>query len=200
MDNFGFMGVATQTVNSAKQFLLNRLSDASQDDVALSDIEKRMFVFSEMAPEPGWEANEKFDAECDSNEYELKITKLLRRAYADDKKTPDSRTLWRDCLEALRKEDFYGLVMIDQAKIPRPVDYTAWLDPQFIVFTVLELTVLGLAFEVLADPLHWRLPSEGLRLLLFVFFIVVAWLLGDGYRRLQNNRVEQRQKRTASRG
>jgi len=196
------MRAATQTIDSAKQFLLNRmLEQASQDDVALSDIEKRMFLFSEMAPQPDWEANEKFDADCDSNEYERKITKLLRRAYAHDKKTPDGRTLWRDCLEALKKADFYGLVMIDRAKIPRPVDLMQWLDPQFIVFTLLELTVLGLAFEALADPLHWRLVhSDGLRLLLFVLLIAAAWLVGDGYRRLQNHQTEQRQKRTASRG
>src|SRR5260221_9206583 len=107
---------------AAKQFLLGRVVDqASKDGLSLSDIERRMFLFSETAPETDWEANETFEAEYDDAEYERKVTKLLRRAYAHDRKTSEDN--WREALETLQREDFYGLVMVDQAKIPRPKDY-----------------------------------------------------------------------------
>src|SRR3954471_23291708 len=80
---------STETVESAKQFLLNRLiQQASLDEIVLSDLEKRMFFFSELSANPDWEANEKFEAEYDDSEYEKKVAKLLRHAYSHDVKNP----------------------------------------------------------------------------------------------------------------
>jgi len=172
-------------VDSAKQFLLNKvIEQASHDHAVLSHIEKRMFLFSEMASAPDWQANETFGAEYDCEEYERKIAKFLRRAYAHDKKTPSGTNAWRECLESLKNEDFYGLVMVDLAKIPRPLSYWSWLTPKFIAFTIGELIVLALAFAALSDRFSWIPINSGwLRLFLFVLFVTLAWLLGEVYRR-----------------
>jgi hypothetical protein len=109
------------TSESAKQFLLVKvLEQATLDGVSLSDIEKRMFFFSETSQNPpDFEASEKFDAEYDDDSYETKIAQLLKRAYARDKKLPDGKSVWKEHLSALANEDFYGLVMVDQAGIPQ---------------------------------------------------------------------------------
>jgi len=44
------MSASTQTVESAKLFLLSKLDEQGlRDGVSLTDIEKRMFMFSEVA-------------------------------------------------------------------------------------------------------------------------------------------------------
>ena len=68
--------------DSAKLFLLSKLDEqASNDGVALDEIERRMFLFSESG-RPDFEANEKFEKDYGSNEYEAKVAKLLARSYA----------------------------------------------------------------------------------------------------------------------
>jgi hypothetical protein len=189
-----------QTVDSAKQFLLNRLIEqAAADGATLSEIEKRLFLFSELSPNPDWEANEKFEAECDGSEYERKIAKLLRHAYAHDKKAAESVDTWRDSLKALAKEDFYGLVMVDQAKISRPKDYFSLFDPAFAAFAVLELAIVGLAFGVLSSRIHWRfLVSDTLRFAAFAFLVAAAWGLGNVYARFQDKKATERFSRSAA--
>jgi hypothetical protein len=108
------------TCESAKQFLLSRLREqASRDGVALDEIERRMFLFPESSGRPDLEANEKFDKNYGSNTYESKIARLLGRAYADGRTTEGIRASWEGALKAPGSEDFYGLVMVDQAGIPR---------------------------------------------------------------------------------
>jgi hypothetical protein len=188
-----------QTVDSAKQFLLNRLIEqAAADGATLSEVEKRMFLFSELSPNPDWEANEKFEAEYDDLEYEKKVAKLLRHAYAHDKKAAEGVDIWRDSLKALTKEDFYGLVMVDQAKIPRPKDYFSFFDPAFVAFTVLELAIVGLAFGVLSSRIRWRLlGSDTARLATFAFLVAAAWGLGNVYGRFQDSKAAERFSRKA---
>jgi hypothetical protein len=65
------------TCDSAKRFLLSKLGEqASHDDIALDEIEQRMFLFSESSGTPDLEANEKFDKEYDSSAYESKVAKI----------------------------------------------------------------------------------------------------------------------------
>jgi len=174
-----------QTVESAKQFLLNRLLEqASAAGISLSDLEKRMFLFSEVSQRPpDWEANERFEAECDQAEYERKIARLLRKAYAHDKKTAGSTEIWTESLKALAKEDFYGLAMLDQAKIPRPTSYasmlSSFLDPAFVTFAVFEFLIVALAFVNISG--HPSLPffgSDVARFFEFAVLIALAWQLG----------------------
>jgi hypothetical protein len=109
----------TYTPDSAKEFLLMKLFEqASLDAVSISEIEKRMFLFSETSQNPpDFEASDKFDAEYDDEVYEAKIAQLLKRVYARDKQTSEGKALWKKYLDALANEDFYGLVMVDQAGI-----------------------------------------------------------------------------------
>ena len=192
-----------QTVDSAKQFLLDRINEqASKDGVTLSEVEKRMFLFSELSSAPDWEANEKFEAELDDAEYERKIAKLLRRAYAHDRKTSEST--WREAMGALKREDFYGLVMVDQAKIPRPKDYLSAksvfssYDP---VFLLLEVAILGVAFGVLSNRIHSSLfGSDNSRLVVVALLVALAWGIGKMYGRLQSKRAAERLRRLDSDG
>ena len=174
-----------QTVESAKQFLITRISEqAAADGIVLSDIEKRMFLFSEMSPNTDWEANEQFEKEFDDSEYENKIARLLRQAYASDKKNPGGERTWEESLETLSKEDFYGLVMVDLAKIPRHVDYLSFVSPRLVLFAVCEVIIFGAALGMLSNYFKLSfLTSDGLRLIIFVLLIAGGWELGEVYRR-----------------
>jgi len=178
------MNSATQTVESAKQFLLSKLDEqALRDGVSLSDIERRMFLFSEVGNSPpDFEAAEQFDAECDDTAYEKKIAKLLRRSYARDKKAADSRRSWKEALSVFRDEGFYGLVMVDQAGIPRPGDsvWKALFSPMLFE----ELAVMAIGFIVVFRPdiVHLVLP-DWLRLLLLPVFFYLMWLTGEVFKR-----------------
>ena len=114
------------TVASAKQFLPSKVKDqASRDGVPLADMELRMFLFSETSGSFDMGAQEEFDRTYDSGACEAKLAKLLRKAHARDKRNTDRRKQWQQALKALRGEDFDGLVMVDQAGIPR-VDASWW--------------------------------------------------------------------------
>lgn len=178
-----------QTAESAKQFLVNRIIEQAKiDGAGLSEVEKRMFLFSATAPNPDWEANEKFEAGYDDSEYEKKIAKLLRHAYAHDKKVSGQAGLWQEHLEALREEDFYGLVMVDQAHIPRPKvvitisNLVSGLKnivaPKNILFAFAEGVVALVAIASFLDrvPKPPLLSSDGMRL--FVCALCVAAFLG----------------------
>jgi hypothetical protein len=82
------------TSDSAKQFLLSKVTEqAASDGDALDEIERRMFLFSESSGSPDFEAQERFDRGYAHKTYESKITKLLRRCYAHDKRTEDGKYL-----------------------------------------------------------------------------------------------------------
>lgn len=173
------------TRDSAKEFLLSKLGEqASHDSIVLDDIERRMFLFSESSGKPDFEANEKFDKEYDSSTYESKVAKLLGRACARDKQTEDGRASWKAALTALEGEDFYGLVMVDQAKIPRVdslrVDQSLW---RFLI-GLLPLALVEIGFLVVGCVLVFQPSRLGLRLpdwfrlLLMPLFFWLLWYVG----------------------
>jgi hypothetical protein len=182
------MVATAQTADSAKHFLLNRLLEqAEHDGETLSEIEQRMFLFSETSGgTPDYDASATFDAECDSSEYEAKIAKLLRRAYTRDKKSSGTKVCWEKYLEALRNEDFYGLVMVDQAGIPRakPEIFRAKSDilkfaAEFGLFAAIEVVIIAVGSLLVFQPgkLHLNLP-DWFRLLLMPVFAWLLWLGG----------------------
>jgi hypothetical protein len=69
----------------AKDFLVQQTSEqAALENVSLSDLEKRMMYFTESDPrscENPFDLNGEFEAQYDSGEYELKISRLLHQAY-----------------------------------------------------------------------------------------------------------------------
>ncbi len=91
------------------------IAEADLEHVSLVDVEKRMLAFSE--PDPSFTEdiiaiNDEFERSCNPDEYENKITQLLKNARdRDGESTPDREQEWKDALEALRKEDHSILVM-----------------------------------------------------------------------------------------
>ena len=169
------------TIDSAKEFLLAKVRDrAAREGVSFDDIEQRMFLFSETSATPDFEANEKFDASYDTGAYEAKVTKLLRKAYARDKRNVDRKTEWREALKALNKEDFYGLVMVDQANIPR-VDMSGWAFVfQMLPLAVTELAVIGLCwFVVFRDSGIMGSLPDWTRIVALIPFVALFWYVGN---------------------
>jgi hypothetical protein len=178
------MPVETQTVDSAKQFLFSKvLEQAQRDGVSLSDVEKRMLVFSEGSASSGdVKAEQEFEVEFDDQQSEAKIAKLFQRAYGYDKKMSDEENPWKQALDALRKADIYMLVMVDQAGIPRPRSYVAVpsaFDPEDILFAVFEIGVLAAGFVIVFDPLRWGwVRSDLIRLAVMLISIGICWFVG----------------------
>ena len=182
------MEVASQTPESAKQFLLTRvLEEAQRDGVKLTDIERRMFLFSETSGQADPEANEKFESEYDSDKYERKITALLKNAYQRDAKNTVEQQSWKEALAALRNEDFYGLVMIDAAGIPRPQATAAipsLFDKRLIIFLITAAGVIGIAVLLILDPLRSNFIRPGWpRIVLIPVFLGILWWLAEMHRR-----------------
>jgi len=170
---------------SAKRFLLAKLEEqAVRDGVPLSALEKKMFLFSEGAASDKMQAlAEEFDAACSDAEYEEKVAKLLEAACRRDKQTPEAVAAWKQSLKALSEEDFYGLVMVEQAGLPfsrRSVagdirlGVGAFLDLARVTAVSLAVGVPG--FLIVFDPFQWSLiHSQWIRLLLFPVFVFGVW-------------------------
>ena len=174
------------TVDSAKQFLLAKVkSRAEHDGVPVDDIEQRMFLFSETSGIADLTANEKFEASYHADAYEAKMAKLLREAYQHDKRDEDRKEEWSEALRALSTEDFYGLVMVDQAEIPRkasnPLSATSFWAflMEMLPFAVTALAVIGICWFVVFHPwgIMARLPDWS-RLLFLALFAGLFWYVG----------------------
>jgi len=185
------MRLSSETPASAKQFLLSKLQEqAFRDSIDLSEPEKHMFLFSETSGQTDMEAEEKVDVE-----YETKIAKLLRRCYAYDKKNGSGVEIWKEALSALSHEDFYGLVMVDQAGIPRPKSFPSIFRSftiEDVLFAIFELAIVAAAFALLSDRIQWGIAlPDWLRILLFAACGWIAWKVsGVWQRRIATKRAQ----------
>lgn len=107
----------------ALDFIAARIADEAQrEGVQLSEVERKMLYFSETAwtlPDI-WEVNDKFDSEYDQDEYEKKISTLIKKALARARKLqPEEFDAWNEAIHRLSKDDRYLLVMTGQAGIRR---------------------------------------------------------------------------------
>jgi hypothetical protein len=114
-----------RSARDAKEFLVARIVDEAQrEGVSLSDVERKMLYFSETgwAPPDIMVTNEEFDRECDQDEYEKKIARIVHHAREGARKEgEESLGAWSDAIRTLRKEDHYLLVMIDRSNsVERP--------------------------------------------------------------------------------
>ncbi len=164
----------------AKQFFLAALDEqAARDGVLLAEEERQTFLSSEASPLTDGGDPLNFDAEHDVAAYESKIAKLLKQAYRHDRSDPTRADLWKQSLRALKGEDFYGMVMMEQAGLPVP-------EPGFdLLKTIIELGPLTATMLIFAvpfvllclDPFQWNIvPNIWLRVLLFVALGIGAWL------------------------
>ena len=159
------------------------------DGIRLSEVEKAMLSFSEpTATSAEMAAAEAFEKEYDSDKNEAKIAKLIRRAYQRDKKL-GYQDLWQRSLAALRHDDSYLLVMLEQAgiKIPgRGRALAATLLDKRTILTLGSMAVVGLAGFLFLIPLRGMkeplagdlVHSDLLRGVLFVLWIAMLWGIG----------------------
>ena len=109
------------TPREAKEFLISKIVEqAQQEQVSLSEIERKMLYYTES----GWtlpdiaDVSDDFDREYDQTDYEDKIAKLVRRAYKGLSRGPrEEYEKWWTAIHLLEKEDHYILVMIGLARL-----------------------------------------------------------------------------------
>ena len=139
----------------AKEFLVSSIvSEASLENVPLSEIERKELFFSET----GWtlsdimRVNEEFERNYDSGEYERKIAHLIRNARKRAERTDsEGGKSWADAIEILSEEDHYILVMIKQAggsTRPRGGLLKLFLPAFAIIALFLGLTIIAEHFRI----------------------------------------------------
>jgi hypothetical protein len=166
-------------VREAKDFLVDRIKQqAMLEEVPLSDVEIDMLYFTEQGglSEKIQKAAEEFDQLYDMAEYERKISRLMKHAYAEIKKQdPAAKAIWDSAIRCLRKGDHYILVMCGGVQ---PI----------VVAVVVGLILLSLAFFA---GLNWftnRFPPPSPHVLLGVFVgaIVLALLFPRTFGKMFN--------------
>jgi hypothetical protein len=161
---------------AAKKFLVSRIvAEANRQGIPLSEVEQKMLYFSESYPTlPEMaEVSEKFDKECNSEEYEEKISKLSQSAYRRDlKESDDTAQRWKDAIGLLKTEDHYILVMVS---VSRPASDVVKLFLTGIVVTVFGLALI-VALEWAKEDILPRIPRWILSLAFAVSCAVFLFL------------------------
>jgi hypothetical protein len=138
----------------AKRFLANKIaSEAVREGTALSDVEKRMLLFSEQEPESTVGFPEGLLDDIDEA-YEKRVISLLKAAYARDRDNPLERQQYEDAMKTLNGSDHYILVMAGAAlprapKIQNLAD-AALLGPNKISTLIYILIGVGVVVAIIA--------------------------------------------------
>jgi hypothetical protein len=157
-----------ETIEAAKDYLVEKIvAEAARQSVALSNVEREMLYFTEDFSEPMEAANEAFDREYDTDEYEAKIGSIVRSI--ESRNTPEEQDKWDEAVVKLSEGDHYLPVLINGAA-PRPAF------PSFLP-KCLQRWLPAL------DRAQPPPPGDRLRLIvvgfiIFVFIFVVAALSG----------------------
>jgi hypothetical protein len=100
---------------NAKKFLAGKITaEAAIQGMPLSDGEQKLLLFSEQDPESPTDIPEEL-LEGVNEEYERRVTSLLKAAYARDRNNPLERQQYEDAMKALEGSDHYILVMAEAA-------------------------------------------------------------------------------------
>jgi len=93
------------------------IEQAAIENIALSEVERKMLLFSESSPTlPDIaQVNEVFDREGDVAEYETKVAGLIRGIQSSLRKNAEARHAWDEAMQHLRGEDYYFMVMLNEA-------------------------------------------------------------------------------------
>ena len=177
-------------VLEAKDFLVQQTAEqAALERVPLSDLEKRMMYFTETdeCPENPIALNEAFEAEFDTNEYESKISKLMRHAHSRIKKeNPEAAQRWKEAIKELSKGDHYILILcgegLGQVQMPPterpPYDSLKLLGTALLVAA--GMLMFAFAWQRIAryfpDPLVGRIIRY------LIYFSVLAIYFAARYR------------------
>jgi hypothetical protein len=116
----------------AKDFLVEQTSEqAALENVSLSDLEKRMMYFTESDPpscENPIDLNAEFEAQYDTGEYELKISRLLHQAYRRlEQEGTEKPHNWKEAVQTLREGDHYILVLLGVDSTLAPQGLRIWV-------------------------------------------------------------------------
>ena len=132
------------SAREAKEFLVSRIiEEAQREQVSLSDVERKMLYFtvSGRMPEDMVDASDSFDRDYDQDEYEEKVTKLVRTAATRARREKEYATWW-DAIRRLKRGDHYILVMIGAAGLRPPHDNLKLLGTGLAVVCSLVLAIM----------------------------------------------------------
>jgi hypothetical protein len=145
--------VRFSSVRQAMEYLVNRIVDeAKLQGSPLTDIERKMLYFSESDPTlrdmPAVSAE--FDRSHDHEEYEQKISSLIRRIVArDQRQDPAAHAAWNDAQLKVSEGDYYLLALIGshpaETSNVRPAHdiIRLWITAFGIVFGSIALIAIG---------------------------------------------------------
>jgi hypothetical protein len=109
------------SVQEAKEFIAASIADQAQrDGTPLSEIERKMLLFSEVgwAPPDIMEVNDEFDRQYDQNDYEKKISTIIKHLDRRlQKDSPAEYDDWKSAVQYLKPKDHYVNIMIQQAGV-----------------------------------------------------------------------------------
>jgi hypothetical protein len=103
----------------AAQFIFDKIAEqAARENIALSEVERNMLLFSETSPTlPNIsEVNEAFERDYDRLQYEEKIANLIRHIRSALLKGSDANKAWKQAISSLQGEDYYILVMLNDTR------------------------------------------------------------------------------------
>lgn len=108
------------TDKDAKEFFVGHvLAQAVMESTPLAADEEYMLWFSADDEEHNDELVERFERERNSDEYERRISALLRRAYERERGAdPEAVAMWKDGFDVLRRGDHYLVVLLKSVMQP----------------------------------------------------------------------------------
>lgn len=165
----------------AKDFLVGQtFEQAALESVPLTDVEKRMMYFTESDPsscDSPIELNDEFEAQCETKEYEAKISRLLHHAYKRLKEdNPERVRNWDQAIRTLRKGDHYFLVLWD---ITPPSDHPT--RDSFKLFGA-GLLVAGIVVTAAVLAAKYKIDLDRYRSFFPIAFIALILIAAEGYR------------------
>jgi hypothetical protein len=162
----------------AKEFLILQIvEEAQRENIPLSEVERKMLYFTES----GWtlpdimKVNEDFDREYDQDEYEHKITKLVRKADERIRKgAHGDYDKWWAAIRFLEREDDYILVMIRMGGLRPRGDQLRLLATGLSIVTVILIAIfLSIQYDI-------RMPAQsdfGTFVWVFLACLFVSYML-----------------------
>jgi hypothetical protein len=165
-------------VRDAKEFLASKIAEeATREEVPLSEIEHKMLFFSER----GWtlpdmkEVSDAFDRDYDQNDYEKKISRLIKGLDKRIRKeNAGEYEDWRSAINFLKRKDHYINVMISHAGLrPRGDQLKLWATGLTIVAAISCVAILAGMYNIDLDR---YLPSRSniQNLILLAWLVMIA--------------------------